>query len=92
MNSMSVEMTKMGHEVNKVLPGVNRAVGKDMPHAAVRAVEALNEATVLLKAMQRNFFVRGSVSEVREEEKSRRTPSSFKKPSSNPVNACEDVE
>lgn len=91
LNDMSIEMTKMGQEVNKILPGVNKSVGKEIPQTAKRAVEALNEATILIKAMQRSFFVRGSVTEVRDEE-SRRMPSSQRNPSSNPVNSCEDVK
>jgi hypothetical protein len=35
---------------------------------AKRALEALDEATVLMKAMQKNFFLRSSVQEVVEEE------------------------
>jgi hypothetical protein len=34
----------------------------------LRAVEALNEAVVTLKAIQKSFFLRGNVEEVREEE------------------------
>ncbi|MBX2986294.1 MAG: MCE family protein [Bdellovibrionaceae bacterium] len=43
-------------------------VGQEMPGTVRRAVEALNEATVLIKAMQKSMFVRGSVREVHEEE------------------------
>jgi phospholipid/cholesterol/gamma-HCH transport system substrate-binding protein len=78
----------------KVIGPAFQAVGGELPQAAQRAVEALNEATVLIKAMEKNFFVRGSVKDVREDEAKdpRRTPSSVKNPSSNPVNACEDVK
>lgn len=78
----------------KVIGPAFSAIGNDMPQAAKRAVEALNEATILIKAMQKSFFVRNSVDEVKTEEakEARRTPSSVQKPSSNPVNACEDVK
>lgn len=43
-------------------------IAPDLPHASRRAVEALDEAVVLVKAMQRSFFMRGNVEDVREEE------------------------
>ncbi|MGE0631805.1 MAG: MlaD family protein [Pseudobdellovibrionaceae bacterium] len=57
------------------------AIGPDLPQTSVRAVEALNEAVVLLKAMQKSFFMRGSVVEVREEEQKRqeRKPANVEK-------------
>ena len=52
-------------------------IGPDLPHASRRAVQALDEAVVLLKAMQKSFLIRGSVEDVREEEeKARRLPAS----------------
>ncbi|MEY4616996.1 MAG: hypothetical protein RJB66_1956 [Pseudomonadota bacterium] len=42
-----------------------------LPKTSRRAVEALDEAVVLLKALQKSMFVRGSVQEVREEETKR---------------------
>ncbi len=78
----------------KVIGPAFASVGNDLPMAAKRAVEALNEATVLIKAMEKSLFVRGSVKEVREEEEaaSRRAPAGQKNPSSNSVNACENVK
>ena len=43
-------------------------IAPDLPHASRRAVEALDEAVVLVKAMQRSFFMRGNVEDVRLEE------------------------
>ncbi|MFN7728933.1 MAG: MlaD family protein [Bdellovibrio sp.] len=52
-------------------------IGPDLPHASRRAVQALDEAVVLLKAMQKSFLIRGSVEDVREEEeRARRLPAS----------------
>lgn len=57
-----------------------QAIGPDLPKTSLRAVEGLNEAVVLLKAMQKSFFIRSSVSEVRDEEKKReRLPASLEK-------------
>ncbi len=45
-----------------------------LPKTSRRAVEALDEAVVLLKAMQKSMFMRGNVEEVREEETKHREP------------------
>ncbi len=50
----------------------------NLPKTSRRAVEALDEAVVLLKAMQKSMFVRGNVQEVREEESKRREPAEDK--------------
>jgi len=57
-------------EFKKITPAI-ATVAPDLPKTSLRAVEALDEAVVLLKAMQRSFFIRGSVREVREEERKR---------------------
>lgn len=54
-------------EFKKVTPAIS-AVAPELPQATLRAVEALNEAVVVLKAMQKSFLLRGSVKEVLEEE------------------------
>lgn len=43
-------------------------VAPDLPRSSRRALEALDEAVILLKAMEKSFLVRGNVQEVREEE------------------------
>lgn len=63
-------LTVLTGELNKLTPAIN-ALAPDLPQTSLRAVEALNEAVVLLKAMQKNFFLNGSVEEVREEEAKR---------------------
>lgn len=52
-------------------------VGPELPQASLRALEALNEAVVLLKSMQKSYFLRGHVEKVKAEE-SKRTPASAK--------------
>lgn len=54
-------------EFQKLTPAI-AAVAPELPKTSLRAVEALNEAVVTLKAMQKSFFLRGNVQEVREEE------------------------
>jgi phospholipid/cholesterol/gamma-HCH transport system substrate-binding protein len=53
----------------KVLGPALAEIGPDLPRSSRRAVEALDEAVVLLKAMQKSFVFRSSAAEVREEEK-----------------------
>lgn len=77
-------LNQMTNDLKVIGPAV-ASVGNDLPAAAKRAVEVLTETTVLIKAMEKSMFVRGSVKEVREEEaaSSRRMPSN---------NACENVK
>lgn len=60
LGRMTTEMEKAMNEI-----------GPDGHSSARRAVEALNEATVLMKALQKSFLLRSSVKEVRQEEKDR---------------------
>lgn len=58
----------------QVLGPALKTVGPDLPQATQRAVEALNETVIMLKAMQKSVFIRGNVQEVREEEARARQP------------------
>lgn len=60
----------------KVLGPALKSVGPELPQATHRAVEALNETVIMLKAMQKSLFIRSSVQEVREEEAKLRKPAS----------------
>ncbi len=64
VNNMNVLTT----ELQKLTPAIG-AVAPELPRTSRRAVEALDEMVVLLKAMQKSFFLRGKVEEVREEER-----------------------
>ncbi|MGZ3747885.1 MAG: MlaD family protein [Pseudobdellovibrionaceae bacterium] len=64
----------------KVLGPALQSVGPDLPQATHRAVEALNETVIMLKAMQKSMFIRGSVQEVREEEARQRQPANKEAP------------
>ncbi len=65
----------------KVLIPALAEVAPDLPKTSRRAVEALNEAVVLLKAMQKSFFMRSNVEDVRQEE-AKRDKSDSRKPAS----------
>lgn len=75
MKAVMSNVATLTAELNKTLPALTEAmkeIGPDMPKTARRAVEALDEATVLIKAMQKSMLMRGNVEEVRMEEKKRR--------------------
>ena len=67
-------MTSNLATVTQALGPAVKAVEPELPGASVRLVQALNETVVVLKAMQKSFFMRSSVKEVREEESAERMP------------------
>lgn len=69
MARMSSNMVVLTDELAKLLP-ILQDIAPELPHASHRAIEALDEAVVTLKAMQKSFLIRGAAKEVREEEKS----------------------
>lgn len=74
MRLMMKNVVILTQELNKTMPAMAEAMkemGPEMPQTARRAVEALNEATILIKAMQKSLLLRSNVQEVRDEEKSR---------------------
>ncbi len=54
-------------EFQKLTPAI-AVIAPELPRTTKRAVEALDETVVLLKAMQRSFLLRGKVEEIRQEE------------------------
>ncbi|KYG64117.1 multidrug ABC transporter substrate-binding protein [Bdellovibrio bacteriovorus] len=68
-------MTQNLAVVTKALGPATKAVEGQLPGASVRLLEALNETVVVLKAMQKSFFMRSNVEEVHKEE-SQRLPAS----------------
>ncbi|MNT88931.1 hypothetical protein D3C72_2295660 [compost metagenome] len=71
-------MTQNLAVVTKALGPAVKAVEPELPGASLRLMEALNETVVVLKAMQKSFFMKSNVQEVHDEEASRRTPASAK--------------
>lgn len=63
----------------------------NLPKTSKRAVEALDEAVILLKAMQKSMFMKGSVEEVKEEE-ARRLPAEQPEEEQKNNNGNEDEE
>lgn len=67
VNNLNVLTT----EFKKVTPAI-AVLAPELPRTSRRAVEALDETVVVLKAMQKSFLLRGSVREVQQEESQRR--------------------
>lgn len=61
-------LSQITKDLNTILPALT-AVAPELPKASRQAIEALNEAVIVLKAMQKSFLLSGSVKEVREEER-----------------------
>jgi len=74
-------MTVISRDLKKTLPAL-QAVAPDLPKAGLRAIEALDQAVVLIKAMQKSIFMRSNVKEVIEEESHQ--PSNKRLPSAEP--------
>lgn len=55
-------------EFQKLTPAIS-AIAPDLPRTSRRAIEALDETVVLLKAMQKTWILKGTVEEVKEEER-----------------------
>jgi phospholipid/cholesterol/gamma-HCH transport system substrate-binding protein len=71
---LAADLTKISHnmailtdEVNKALP-MMQAATPEIPRVSKRAMEALDETVVTLKALQKSFVLKGNVQEVRDEE------------------------
>lgn len=70
-------------ELQKAMPMVAQ-IGPELPRASKRAIEALDETVVTLKALQKSFLLRGNVEDVRLEE-AKRDKASSRVPASAPV-------
>lgn len=64
-------LSRMSHEMDAALAETGPDGGRG---AAKKALEAMSEATTLMKALQKTFLLRSSVREVKEEESEKRAP------------------
>jgi phospholipid/cholesterol/gamma-HCH transport system substrate-binding protein len=61
------------HGSNKLIVDLQEAApllktaAKELPEASIKSVRAINEAIIVLKAMQKSFFLRGGVEDVKKE-------------------------
>ncbi len=67
MESLVKNMAELTQQFRVFMPAMAE-IAPDLPHASRRAVEALDEAVVLMKAMQKTWVVRSAAQEVREQE------------------------
>lgn len=75
LGKISTNLAVLTEEMNKVLP-VFSEMAPEFPRVSRRAIEALDETVITLKAMQKSFLLRGSVKDVKEEEAKQRIPAS----------------
>jgi len=71
---IAANLAVLTDEMQKTLPALKAAleeVGPEFPRASRRAIEALDETVVTLKALQKSFLLRSNAREVREEEAAR---------------------
>lgn len=71
LNQLTTDMKEIIPVVKEIAPGI--------PDASKKAVRALDETVITLKAMQKSFFLRSNVKEVKEEELKLREPAEEKK-------------
>jgi phospholipid/cholesterol/gamma-HCH transport system substrate-binding protein len=67
LTSLVGNLAILTEEFKVVIPALAE-VAPDLPKASRRAVEALDEAVVLIKAIERSMFVKGNAQDVRREE------------------------
>jgi len=78
------ESPRVGQDLSQLIGHLNvlagavapaiKEVGPELPHASHRAVEALDEIVVTLKAIQKSFLLSSKVKDVKEEELQKRAP------------------
>jgi len=64
-------LTLLSEGLKQVIPALT-AVAPDLPRAGKRMIEVIDELVITLKAMQKTFFIRGKVEEVKAEESKRK--------------------
>jgi phospholipid/cholesterol/gamma-HCH transport system substrate-binding protein len=71
MAAMATNLSVLTNEFAKLVPMMQQ-MAPHVPKASTRALEALDETVVTLKAIQKSFLLRGAAREVREEEAKKR--------------------
>jgi dihydroxyacid dehydratase/phosphogluconate dehydratase len=67
IGSMIRNVAAIAESMNLLVPTL-KEVAPHLPQATKKALEAIGEAVVVLKAMQRSFLLKGSVNDIRDEE------------------------
>ena len=66
-------LSELTAEFKKLTPAIG-VVAPELPRVSKRAIEGLDELVITLKAMQKSFFLRGNVEDVKDEEAKHREP------------------
>ena len=79
MTHLVGNLAELSEEFKKVIPAL-ATIAPELPRSSQRMVQALDEAVITMKAMQRSYFLRSQTREIREEEarqkEDRRLPAS----------------
>jgi phospholipid/cholesterol/gamma-HCH transport system substrate-binding protein len=67
LNQLSTQATQQMKALQVLIP-VFEKIGPEFPRIAMRLIEALDESVVLVKALQKNYFLKDSVQKTRKEE------------------------
>jgi len=67
LSQLSGQATQQMKVLQALVP-VFEKMGPEFPRIALRLIEALDESVVLVKALQKNYFLRDSVDKTRKEE------------------------
>lgn len=67
LKSIVKDMAVMTEQFVKLAPAIDQLSGQ-LPESGKRAIEAIDQATVVLKAMQKTFLLRSAAEEVKKEE------------------------
>lgn len=68
MSKMVSNLAKLTDDFSEMIPIIQKVAPK-IPDASEKAIQALNETVITLKAMQKTFLLRSAVKEVADEEK-----------------------
>ena len=74
MGSLVENLNVLTEEFKKLTPTI-QAIAPELPRVSLRAIEALDEVVVIMKAMQKSFLLKGNVEEVLEQERLRQPAS-----------------
>jgi phospholipid/cholesterol/gamma-HCH transport system substrate-binding protein len=79
MAQITKNIALLTDQMNALMPTVQE-IAKTAPESSRLLTETLRETSLLMRAVQRTFLIRGRVEEIREEEKSIRVPASQEMP------------
>lgn len=64
---LTKNLNQLSRDLNEIVPVVKQ-IAPEIPQTSQKAIRALDETVITLKAMQKSWFLRGNVKEVKQEE------------------------